>query len=262
MSTFAELIAEGASVPVAGWDFSWFAGRAREERPSWGYVGLLRERAGRANAVLDVQTGGGEVFAEALAGAGRVPATVAATESWPPNAELAADRLRPYGGVVTRADDLAPLPFPAAAFDLVVSRHPVVTGWPEVARVLGPGGTYLSQQVGPGSVRELTDFMMGPQPVGLDREPRRAAAAATAAGLNVVDLRAESLTMEFDDVAAVVVFLRKVIWIVPDFTVARYRDQLAALHERIQRDGPFRAHSERFLIEAVRPSGTAPGSRT
>jgi len=187
---FEELIAEGAAVPVEGWDFSWFAGRAREERPSWGYVGLVRDRIGRATAVLDVQTGGGEVFAEALGGASRVPPTVAATESWPPNAELATCRLRPYGGAVTRADDLAPLPYPDATFDLVVSRHPVVTDWPEVARVLTPGGTYLSQQVGPGSVRELTGVMMGPQPIGLDRDPRRTREAATAAGLEVVDLRA------------------------------------------------------------------------
>ena len=52
------------------------------------------------------------------------------------------------------------------------------------------------------------------------------------------------------DVAAVVVFLRKVIWIVPGFTVAGYRDRLRALHEQIGRDGPFRATSVRFLFEA------------
>lgn len=35
--TFEELLAEGESVPVEGWDFSWFDGRATEERPPWGY---------------------------------------------------------------------------------------------------------------------------------------------------------------------------------------------------------------------------------
>jgi hypothetical protein len=108
----------------------------------------------------------------------------------------------------------------------------------------------LSQQVGPGSVGELTDFMLDPQPAGEARSPERARTAATAAGLEVVDLRAESLRMEFFDVAAVIVFLRKVIWIVPGFTVEKYRDRLLAMHERIARHGPFVAHSERFLIEA------------
>jgi hypothetical protein len=126
--------------------------------------------------------------------------------------------------------------------------------WDEVARVLSPGGTYLSQQVGARSVRELTDFMMGPQPVGRTRHPDRARGAATAAGLHVVDLRAEALRMKFFDIAAVIVFLREVIWIVPGFTIDRYRDRLLALHQRIQTHGPFVAHSQRFLIEALKPA--------
>jgi hypothetical protein len=58
---------------------------------------------------------------------------------------------------------------------------------------------------------------------------------------------------EFFDIAAVVVFLRKVIWTVPGFTVHAYRAQLQELHERIQADGAFVAHAQRFLIEARKP---------
>ena len=139
------------------------------------------------------------------------PPVLVATEGWPPNAALARQRLAPIGGTVVDVGEDADLPFADASFDLVVSRHPVVVRWDEVARVLSPGGTYLSQQVGAGTVRELTDFMMGPQPVGQARRPDRAVAAATAAGLDVVDLRAEALRMEFFDIAAVIVFLRKVL---------------------------------------------------
>lgn len=96
--------------------------------------------------------------------------------------------------------------------------------------------------------------MMGPQPVGRGRSTARAVASAEAAGLTVVDLRAESLLMTFNDIGAVVVFLRKVIWIVPGFTVDRYRDRLADLHQRIGAEGPFVAHSQRFLIEAGKPA--------
>ncbi len=96
--------------------------------------------------------------------------------------------------------------------------------------------------------------MMGPQPVGHGRSPRRAVVAAEAAGLTVVDLRTQALRTVFNDVGAVVYFLRKVIWIVPDFTVERYRDQLAQLHDRILTEGPFVAHAQRFLIEALRGS--------
>ncbi|WP_412539413.1 class I SAM-dependent methyltransferase [Longispora sp. K20-0274] len=250
MTDFEALLAEGSAVPVEGWDFSWFAGRATEERPPWGYARLIGARMATATAALDIQTGGGEV----LATINTAPGVLVATESWPPNLAVARRNLAPLGGTVVAAADGGELPFADASFDLVVSRHPVTTRWDEIGRVLRPGGTYLSQQVGVGSVRELTDAVMGPQPVGQGRSPARAVAAAEAAGLEVVDLREATLRMEFRDVAAVVVFLRKVIWIVPGFTVDAYRPALAALHDRIGAEGAFVAHSTRFLIEARRPA--------
>jgi SAM-dependent methyltransferase len=177
--------------------------------------------------------------------------------------EIARRNLAKFNGTIVEADDTADLPFPSDHFDLVVSRHPVVTRWDEVRRVLRPNGAYLSQHVGSGSVRELTDFMMGPQPAAAHWSlpplattagaiPMAAAAGAEAAGLDVVALRQEALRMEFHDIAAVVHFLRKVIWIVPGFTVNEYRDRLAELHDFIERHGPFVAHAQRFLIEARR----------
>ena len=246
---FARLVAEGGAVPVEGWDFSWFDGRATEERPSWGYARMMAERMRRAGAALDIQTGGGEV----LAGIPAPPPVLAATESWPPNVELARRNLAALGARVVQAADDAALPFPAESFDLVVSRHPVELVWPEIARVLRPGGTFFSQQVGAGSNRELTDFMMGPQPVSDARSAARARAGAETAGLVVTGLREQVLRTVFSDVGAVVYFLRKVLWTVPGFTVAGYRDPLRRLHEKIQAEGPFVAHARRFLIEARKP---------
>jgi SAM-dependent methyltransferase len=247
--TFEELLAEGVSVPVEGWDFSWFEGRATEERPPWGYSRLLAHRMASATAALDIQTGGGEVLAQIP----HPPPVLAATESWPPNVQIARRNLAPLGATVVAVDDDADLPFPADSFDLVVSRHPVQTRWDEIARILTPGGTFLSQMVGAGSVRELTDAMMGPQTPSRSRSTRRAADRAEAAGLVVDELQTAALDMRFCDIAAVIVFLRKVIWTVPGFTVERYRPQLLELHRRIQADGSFTAHSQRFLIAARKP---------
>src|SRR5207253_1122065 len=80
---FDELVWEAEHEPAAGWNFSWFEGRATEARPSWGYARSLVRRVSAVDSVLDVQTGGGEVFAEVLSQS-NVPRLVRATESWPP----------------------------------------------------------------------------------------------------------------------------------------------------------------------------------
>ncbi|MEU6037718.1 class I SAM-dependent methyltransferase [Actinomadura sp. NPDC047616] len=252
MRDFDELVAEAEAAPVEGWDFSWLDGRATEQRPSWGYQRLMSERLAEAAAALDVQTGGGEV----LAGAPKLPPTMVATESWPPNVARATRLLHPRGAVVVETSEEPPLPFADEAFDLVVSRHPATVWWAEIARVLRPGGTYFAQHVGPATVFELVEYFLGPQPedVRRKRHPDDESAEARAAGLRIVDLRMERLRMEFFDIGAVVYFLRKVIWTVPDFSVDRYRDRLRELHEQIQKDGLFVAHSSRFLIEARKPS--------
>ncbi|GAA3495685.1 class I SAM-dependent methyltransferase [Streptomyces prasinosporus] len=258
--SFEDLVAEGASVPTEGWDFSWFEGRATEARPSWGYAVSAAERLGRAGAVLDIQTGGGEVLAFALTRASRRPPLTVATEGWPPNVAKATALLRPRGVAVVASPEDAPLPFADGTFDLVVSRHPVEARWDEIVRVLETGGTYFAQHVGPGSVHELVEYFLGPQPEERRdaRHPDRERRDAEAAGLEIVDLRAERLRMEFHDIAAVVHFLRKVVWIVPDFTVEAYLPRLRALHERIETEGAFVAHSTRHLIEARRPGPGRP----
>jgi SAM-dependent methyltransferase len=250
---FDDLVAEAASVDVSGWDFGWLDGRATEERPSWGYQQRMADRLASVDAALDIQTGGGEV----LAGAPVFPPTMVATESWPPNVALATRRLHPRGVVVVADPDEPPLPFGDDAFGLVTSRHPVSVWWAEIARVLRPGGRYFAQHVGPESMSELYEFFLGPQAGGVHpRHPDRESAEARAAGL-VISTRMERLSVEFFDIGAVVYFLRKVIWIVPGFTVETSLDRLRELDRLIRRDGKFVAHSTRVLVDARLPAGIA-----
>lgn len=248
--SFDQLLDEGNAEPTEGWDFSWFRGRATEARPSWKYLEGLSERIDRARAVLDVQTGGGERFAEALQNASSRPQTLAATESWRPNVEIARSRLAPLGVTLHEVTDTAPFPFEDETFDLVCSRHPTVTQWSEIARVLQIDGTYYSQQIGPGTNRELTDFMMDPQPISERQGLDRAVSLAAGVGLEVTNAQAESLAVEFFDVGAVVYFLRKVVWTVPDFSTDKYRERLKLMHDHIEKNGSFVSHSQRYLIEA------------
>jgi SAM-dependent methyltransferase len=177
-----------------------------------------------------------------------------ATESWPPNAALATKRLHARGVVLVVTRDQSWLPFADAAFDLVTSRHPIAVRWSEIARVLRPGGTYFAQQIGPATVSDLVEYFIGPQPEKwAECDPDFQSAQAQAAGLRIVDMRMERLRVEFFDIGAVIYFLRKVIWTVPDFTVQRYRDRLRGLHQRIEADGSFLTHSSRVLVDARKP---------
>lgn len=246
------LLAEAEAAPIDGWDFGWLDGRATEERPSWGYQRLLRDRLDAATAALDIQTGGGEVLAGV--GAEHLPPAMVATEGWPPNVERAAALLHPLGAHVVAHSGEPPLPFADGSFDLVVSRHPATVHWTEIARVLQPGGTYFAQHVGGGTNVEISRFFLGPFEPSDRREHHVEAAAARAAGLQVVQCRNERLRLEFFDVGAVVYFLRKVIWTVPGFTVDRHRERLADLHEQIRRDGAFRSTMSRTLVDVRKPT--------
>ncbi|MBB4750860.1 class I SAM-dependent methyltransferase [Actinoplanes lobatus] len=249
MRTFEELVLEGSSADVDGWGFGWLDGRATEERPPWGYARLLAARLAGVSSAVDVDTGGGEI----IGGMPVLPPRMVVTEGWPPNAARARQLLGPRGVVVAEVAPGDPLPFADRTFELVSSRHPVRPDWPEIARVLVPGGGYLAQHVGPASAFELIEWFLGPLPVtNLARDPESEAAAARRAGLEVVDLRTARCRMEFCDIGAVVWILRKCVWWVPDFTVDRYRERLRALDAHIREHGSFAACSTRTLIEARR----------
>lgn len=250
-SDFDQLIQEASDAPADTWDFGWLEGRATEERPSWRYFDRVVERLEHAQRLLDIDAGTGNVLADLP----RLPPLAVGTDAYEPSIKAAARRLRSRGALLVQTQhDRRALPFADATFDLIISRHPVETWWTEIARVLEPGGHYFSQQVGPHSVRELSEFLMGPLPSGSRRVPELARQGAEAAGLVVEDLQAERTGVVFYDVGAVVYFLRVVVWAVPDFSVARYRPQLLQLHNHIQANGAFETTSSRFLVDARRPA--------
>ena len=250
MHSAEELIADAADADVTGWGFRALEGRATEERPVWGYARLLARAVANAEVAIDLDTGGGEVLSESPV----LAAEQHATESWPPNAARARQLLGARGVQVHETSPGAPIPLPDGAADLVTSRHPVAPDWPEIARVLAPGGEYLAQHVGPASAFALIEHFIGPttEAQRRGRDPRDEAAAAEAAGLEILELRTARLRMEFFDVGAVVWILRKCVWWVPDFDVHRYRERLLAMDEIIRRDGAFVAHSTRHLLRARR----------
>jgi len=98
----------------------------------------------QAGSVLELGTGGGERFLQLR---GHWPSRVTVTEEYPPNVALVRERLGSLGVrvVEVRLTDIDPLPFATDEFDVVLNRHSAFNS-AEVARVLGPGGTFLTQR--------------------------------------------------------------------------------------------------------------------
>ena len=169
------------------------------------------------------------------------------------NARRAREALEPRGVRVIETTQGVPIPLPDESFQLVSARHPVDPDWPEIHRLLVPGGHYFAQHVGPASAFELIEFFLGPLPrQRLGRDPQIEAARAEKAGLTIVDLQSARCRLEFFDIGAVVWILRKCVWWVPGFAVDAHLDALVLLDRQMRSGRPFVAHSTRHLIDARR----------
>lgn len=241
--SFDELVDEAVSESIEGWDFSFLRGRTEEQPLPWDYQELARDLVAGAHRVLDVDTGGGEMF-----GSLRPPVGSTAVEPYHPNLAVAARRLEPLGiSVVERVDDT--LPVGDGLFDLVLNRHGYLQA-EETTRVLAPGGQLLTQQVGALNDVEFNEafgiptFTDPADPGDLEK----LVGDLEKAGLTVTEAREANIVTRYLDVGAVVYQLRAVPWQVPGFDIGRHRTQLQRIHDQIANDGRFEVRSQRFLV--------------
>jgi SAM-dependent methyltransferase len=252
MATFEELETEGLTVPFSGWDFRWLDARTTSEPLPWRYADEVARYAGGARTMLDMGTGGGEV----LATLPRPERTVAA-EGWPPNVPIAGSRLRPLGvGVVQyqgapdnfSQDGATPdrMPFKDSAFDLVISRHESFSA-AEVARILAPGGVFVTQQVDYHSYDDLYRLLGMEVPEEPDSWLPFAQQQLADAELRTLTSRTGDDLTRFRDIGAVIYYLRVVGWAVPDYS----RERLRAAHADPRR-WPADVRQRRFLLVAAK----------
>ncbi len=145
LSEMIEIWKREEQQPFLGWDFSYLDGRMLEDQAPWSYSSRAAELMRRSASVMDMDTGGGERFLKLRP---YWPKKVVATEHYPPNFKLATERLSPLGALVLDipVTDTGPMPFADGEFDLVLNRHAGFNA-EEVARILAPGGVFLTQQV-------------------------------------------------------------------------------------------------------------------
>lgn len=239
--------------PFLGWDFSYLDGRMFEEQAPWSYSSRAAELLRRCSSVVDMGTGGGERFLDLQE---FWPEVVVATEEYAPNLKLAIERLVPKGAKVVdvRLTDRDPVPFSDREFDLVLNRHSAFNP-NEVARILAPGGTFLTQQIhGLWACDMLAAFDVKPQWPGSTLE--RYVAQLRTTGLTILSAEDWSGRLAFADVGAVVYYLKAVPWLVPGFSVETHVEHLLRLKHRLDSGNELAFTARTFLIEAQKKSLT------
>jgi SAM-dependent methyltransferase len=196
--------------------------------------------------MLDLGTGGGEF----LASLGSLPEDTHATEAYPPNQAIARAQLTPLGVTVHATRDEPELPFENGQFDLVINRHESYAP-AEVHRILKPGGSFITQQVGGLDNLELNQALEDEVSFPFVKW----SLAEALKGLYESDfriLKAEqaALRTSFRDIGAVVYYLKAIPWQVPGFNLQSHRERLLQLHNLIERQGEFITTAHRFLIIA------------
>jgi SAM-dependent methyltransferase len=166
--------------------------------------------------------------------------------------KLAEARLGPLGVEVVRVS-LTPegrMPFEDGEFDLILNRHSGLNG-AEVARVLAPGGVFLTQQIHGLWAQDLL-AAFGAVPQWPDAMPETDVPRLEAAGLEIRTVESWQGKLTFQDVGAIVYYLKAVPWLVPGFSVATHTDDLLRLHTRLEREGALIFEARKYLIEAVK----------
>jgi SAM-dependent methyltransferase len=233
--------------PFSGWDFSYLDGRMIEDQAPWSYSSRAAELMRQSASVIDLDTGGGERF---LALRAHWPKKVVATENYPPNFRLATERLSPFGAQVldVRLTDTGLMPFADGEFDLVLNRHAGFNA-EEVARILAPGGVFLTRQIhGLWAYDLLAAFDAKPQwpEATLEKYVPR----LKVGGLTIVNAQEWSGRLCFTDVGAIVYYLKAVPWLVPGFSVETHKEHLLALQRRLESGEGLAFVARKYLIEA------------
>ncbi len=232
------------AAPFKGWDFSYIKDRIIEEEPPWDYKNLAKKLVEKSSAVLDVATGGGEIFSSFAPFSKRA----VAIEGYTPNVAVAKKRLEPFGVEVLEVNEVDILPFADEEFDLVLNRHGGLR-IQEVFRVLKKGGLFLTQQVGGDNLLDLMAVF--------NIEPKWPDNVLSVVQKKITDIGFEILKSEewkgkiiFKDVGAVVYFLKAIPWTVDNFSVDIHLIYLEKLQEELEKSGRLEFTYTRFLILA------------
>jgi SAM-dependent methyltransferase len=243
------LIQDALSLPFSGWDFTSFGDRWKTAEPSWNYPAIVRSHMQGISSMLDLDTGGGELFSSFAP----FPPSTWATESFPPNIPIARNRLEPLGVRVISDYTDASIPLPDASLDLVIDRHGSYSER-ELMRLLKPGGIFLTEQVGGKNDIRFNELLQDKVEFEYFFWTKELITQQLkTVGFELLSVQEEFPLAEFADIGMVVFYLRIIPWQIAGFSVEKYQDKLFSMHQDILAHGPLQVYDHRILVESRKP---------
>lgn len=252
--TQEELYRLAAEAPARhGWDFA--AMREARDPVPWDYPEVVRRYLWPQATVLDVGTGGGERFLSLADAYGRGVGTDASAEMIAAARENGARQAFP-GRVSFEVMPAEALALPDESFDVILNRHAVLCV-PEIARVLRPGGLFITQQVGArntGNICAVFGCTVG-GPYVAPESPTVAELAAefSARGFGIVCTAEYDVRWWIEDAASLLFWLQA-LPLPEDFAIERHWRQVQRILDHEMTPQGILTNEHRELIIVRKPA--------
>jgi len=221
------------------------APRILGESLPWDYPARARLLAARAERILDLTTGTGELLAQVLE---ESCALAVGADRRRRHFDVARDRLRDRVSFVRASPEATP--FRPESFDLVLLRHRPFDVR-DLAALVAPGGAVLAEQIHARNWRELREYF--PRMPRLEDYFEVSKTVFRRAGFELIDVRTHDRPLAFDGIGHLVYTLASAPWIVPDFDLDRDAEALARLEADLEDERGIVLTRSRYVLELRRP---------
>jgi SAM-dependent methyltransferase len=238
-----EYLTKEYNAHFAGWDFTYLNGRMEEDTLPWNYKNIVEKHLLGKETLLDMDTGGGE-FLYSLS---NLPKMVYATEGYEPNIPIAEKRLNGKGIVVKPIRNDMVIPFDDNYFDIIINRHGSYK-INELKRTLKKDGIFITQQVGGLNGIDINMAFETKTMEYVEWCLVKNIEMFKNAGMKIIETGEYIGKTRFNDIGAIVYYLKCIPWQVEDFNVDKYYKKLEIINEIIENNGHINFILHRFYL--------------
>jgi SAM-dependent methyltransferase len=248
MDNLYEYLAKEYNAHFSGWDFSYLDGRMEQDSLPWDYKNIVEKNISGKETLLNMDTGGGEF----LSSLSNLTKNVYATEGYEPNIAIAKQKLKEKNILVKSIKKDGEIPFDDKYFDIIINRHGAYK-IKDIKRTLKNNGIFITQQVGGLNGIDI-NMAFGTKTMDhIEWCLIKNIKLFKGIGMKMVEFGEHIGKMKFNDIGAVVYYLRCIPWQVKDFGIDKYYKELEIMNEIIEKEGCIKFILHRFymIIEKV-----------